>query len=160
MFSFGSKVVSRVLCSTNRSSSILPLCRQKGHATLPESWTGRPILSYAVLHRIGFTWPVCYQTAGALLPHRSTLTSRKRRFISVALSLKSPSPAVSRYPALRCPDFPQTAPFGDPLAMIHFTPLCYYKPFPCLWQGLPLTKMPIISHTFGNKKFRFGESLF
>ena len=33
------------------------------------------------------------------LPH-------KRRFISVALSLRSPSAAVSRYPALCCSDFP------------------------------------------------------
>ena len=29
-----------------------------------------------------------------------------RRYISVALSLRSPSAAVSRYPALRSPDFP------------------------------------------------------
>jgi len=28
------------------------------------------------------------------------------RFLSVALSLKSPSPAVNRHPALRCSDFP------------------------------------------------------
>ncbi len=31
-----------------------------------------------------------------------------RRFISVALSLRSPSAAVSRYPALCCSDFPHT----------------------------------------------------
>jgi hypothetical protein len=50
-----------------------------------------------------------------------------RRFISVALSLRSPSPAVSRHPALWCPDFPQTVPFGNPLAMIQFTPLAIIK---------------------------------
>ena len=33
---------------------------------------------------------------------------QKRRYISVALSLRSPSAAVSRYPALRCSDFPHT----------------------------------------------------
>ena len=33
---------------------------------------------------------------------------RDSRYISVALSLKSPSPGVTRHPALRCPDFPQT----------------------------------------------------
>lgn len=32
-----------------------------------------------------------------------------RRFISVALVLKSPSPDVIRRPALRCPDFPHRA---------------------------------------------------
>lgn len=34
---------------------------------------------------------------------------QKRRFISVALSLRSPSAAVSRYPALCCSDFPHIA---------------------------------------------------
>ena len=29
-----------------------------------------------------------------------------RRYLSVALALESPPPAVSRHPALRCPDFP------------------------------------------------------
>jgi hypothetical protein len=32
------------------------------------------------------------------------------RFLSVALSLKSPSPAVNRHPALRCSDFPHGKP--------------------------------------------------
>ena len=31
---------------------------------------------------------------------------RPRRYLSVALALESPPPAVSRHPALRCPDFP------------------------------------------------------
>ena len=34
-----------------------------------------------------------------------------RRYLSVALALESPPPAVSRHPALRCPDFPH-APRG------------------------------------------------
>ena len=100
---------------------------------------------------MGFTWPTCCQAAGALLPHRSTLTLRRRRFISVALSLESPPPAVSRHPALRCPDFPQRGPFGTPLAMIQSTPLCYYNPFYRRWQGL--SYRPIIFHTLGENEF-------
>ena len=39
--------------------------------------------------------------AGELLPRRSTLTSKKMRYISVALSLESPPPGVTRRSALR-----------------------------------------------------------
>ena len=105
---------------------------------------------------MGFTWPTCCQAAGALLPHRSTLTLRRRRFISVALSLESPPPAVSRHSALRCPDFPQRGPFGTPLAMIQSTPLCYYNPFYRRWQGL--FHQPIIFHTFGKDKFHLRHN--
>ena len=62
----------------------------------------------------------CYQDIGELLPRLSILTangqalqaiqnqwlSHLRRFISVALSLKLPSPDVIRHPVLRCSDFP------------------------------------------------------
>ena len=50
----------------------------------------------------------CYHSIGELLPRLSILTSnlRLRRFISVALSLKSPSPDVIRHPVLCCSDFP------------------------------------------------------
>ena len=62
----------------------------------------------------------CYQGIGELLPRLSILTARGklvakpfktevkplRRFISVALSLKSPSPDVIRHPVLCCSDFP------------------------------------------------------
>ena len=47
--------------------------------------------------------PPCYQRGGSLLHCLSTLTCRRMRFISVALSLKSPSAAVSSYP---CPAEP------------------------------------------------------
>jgi len=52
--------------------------------------------------------------AGGLLHHRFTLTSRKHNFrpaicLSVALSIGSPRPAVSRHRALRSADFPQFA---------------------------------------------------
>ena len=49
------------------------------------------------------------RTAGALLPHRFTLTVRLRAhggLFSVALSVGSPPLAVSQHPARRCPDFP------------------------------------------------------
>ena len=64
---------------------------------------------------------LCYHNIGELLPRLSILTangqpirwafitkrlSRLRRFISVALSLKSPSPDVIRHPVLCCSDFP------------------------------------------------------
>ena len=54
----------------------------------------------------------CYQDIGELLPRLSILTVKIRRFISVALSLKSPSPDVIRHPVLCCSDFPHgiTAP--------------------------------------------------
>lgn len=45
---------------------------------------------------------------GRLLPCLSSLACAKKRgrFISVALSLKLPSPVVSRHPVLWCSDFP------------------------------------------------------
>ena len=64
---------------------------------------------------------LCYHSIGELLPRLSILTangrhskllktekrlSRLRRFISVALSLKSPSPDVIRHPVLCCSDCP------------------------------------------------------
>ena len=72
---------------------------------------GPPYRFLLVLLRIGFTGPFCLQNAGELLPRLSTLTCRNgRRYISVALSLRSPSAAVSSYPALWSPDFPHISP--------------------------------------------------
>src|SRR5687768_6574147 len=52
--------------------------------------------------------------AGALLPHRFTLTCARKRAIgglfSVALSCGSPRLAVSQHPALWSPDFPRPDP--------------------------------------------------
>ncbi len=48
----------------------------------------------------------CYHDIGELLPRLSILTEQALRFISVALSLKSPSPDVIRHPVLCCSDFP------------------------------------------------------
>jgi len=36
--------------------------------------------AYLVLLQVGFTVPVCYQTRGALLPHRFTLTTQPPEF--------------------------------------------------------------------------------
>ncbi len=45
-----------------------------------------------------------------------------RRYLSVALALESPPPAVSRHPALRCPDFPHALAGLRP-----FSRLCHEK---------------------------------
>lgn len=55
---------------------------------------------------MGFTEPACYQTAGELLPHLSTLTTYVAVSFSMALSLGSLPPDVIRHPALRSSDFP------------------------------------------------------
>ena len=50
-----------------------------------------------------------YRNIGELLPRLSILTvaiESQRRFISVALSRRSPSPDVIRHPVLCCSDFP------------------------------------------------------
>jgi len=79
-----------------------------------------PSPSYLILLRMGFARPTSHPAAGALLPHHFTLTGapegrwliRPRAdsggVFSVALSLRSPSLAVSEHPALRSSDFPQS----------------------------------------------------
>lgn len=64
--------------------------------------------SYLVLLRMGFTKPSNCLLAGALLPHRSTLTGSEDPAVhfSVALSLRFPSPDVIRHSALWSSDFP------------------------------------------------------
>ena len=66
----------------------------------PVGSVGPTITSQSVLHRIGFTWQRGSPRSGELLPRLSTLTGKIRRYLSVALSLKSPSAAVSSYPVL------------------------------------------------------------
>jgi len=74
------------------------------------------------LHQMGFTKPTSHLAAGALLPHRFILTGQKTGgLFSVALSLRSPSLAVSKHPALRSPDFPQ------PCGRDHFTYSSQYQ---------------------------------
>ena len=55
---------------------------------------------------MGFTKPAGLPTAGALLPHLSTLTTFVAVSFSMALSLGSLPPDVIRHPALRSSDFP------------------------------------------------------
>src|SRR3989339_335557 len=78
---------------------------------LPET-DGQPLSLIRCCSRWGLHRPTSYHVAGKLLPHLSTLTFfQKRRYLSVALSLKSPSPGVTRHPALWSPDFPRILPF-------------------------------------------------
>ena len=72
----------------------------------PFGSTGPVIASQLVLHRIGFTWQQGSPCSGELLPRLSTLAVVKRRYISVALSLRSPSADVISYPVLSSTDFP------------------------------------------------------
>ena len=75
---------------------------------------------YLILLRMGFARPASRPAAGALLPHHFTLTGAPAKALahlahwagsggvfSVALSLRSPSLAVSEHPALWSSDFPQ-----------------------------------------------------
>ena len=80
-------------------------CYQSLQATYPDTvrdhtWTAScstvPIWSCS---EWGLPCPVCYQTGGALLPHHFTLTLISPGGIfSVALSLGSPPPGVTRHP--------------------------------------------------------------
>ena len=101
---FASKTVSRVLYLTAIYLGALLPARSShpgsGRAGLSGANPDAPI---PVLLRIEFTATDSSQPSGALLPHLSTLTGTARlwrRYISVALFLKSPSAGVTRYP---CP---------------------------------------------------------
>ena len=101
---FASKTVSRVLYLTAIYLGALLPTRSShpgsGRAGLSGANPDAPI---PVLLRIEFTATDSSQPSGALLPHLSTLTvtaKPQRRYISVALFLKSPSAGVTRYP---CP---------------------------------------------------------
>ena len=59
---------------------------------------------------MGFSRRWCLHAAGALLPHHFALTRRSGRYVSVALSVASQRPAVSRHPALWSSDFPLAPP--------------------------------------------------
>lgn len=76
----------------------------------------------AVLLRIEFTGPRSHLWGRwALTPPFHPYRAETRRYISVALVLKSPSADVIRYPALRSPDFPHTRPFGAAHAAAQLT---------------------------------------
>ncbi len=89
------QAVSRVLYQT---IIYLGLLSPAGSSDPPtRTATGSRLLCpLSVLLRMGFTRPVCYHTAGELLPHHFNLATAKlfRRYVSVALSLRLPSPDV------------------------------------------------------------------
>ena len=70
---------------------------------IAEDAAGRRLASIASCTGWGLQRKPVTRLPGELLPRLSILTIRKRRFISVALSLESPPPAVSRHP---CPAVP------------------------------------------------------
>ncbi len=107
----------------------------------------------SALHRIGFTWPHSLLRAGELLPRLSTLTV-KRRYISVALSLGSPPAAVSRYPALRCSDFPHARSARDCSAHLRRNSTTFFRqnqPF------IPLEKCKISNNPFPARSTGSGD---
>ena len=100
---YATKSISRVLSWTviylGRVLPLLLNATSKGYAE-------QTIYPTTVLLRTGFTRQICLHTYGELLPRLSILTENRRLF-SVALSLRSPSAAVSRCSALWSPDFPR-----------------------------------------------------
>ena len=98
----------------------------------PEGQRATSTLPYSVLLRMGFTKPAGLPTAGALLPHLSTLTTCVAVSFSMALSLGSLPPDVIRHPALRSSDFPHALRpaiiFSARQASISF-PGLFFKPF-------------------------------
>ena len=93
------QAVSRVLYQT---IIYLDLLSPAGSSDPPtRAATGSRLLCpLLVLLRMGFTRPACYHTAGELLPHHFNLATAKlfRRYVSVALSLRLPSPDVIWHP--------------------------------------------------------------
>src|SRR5476649_3066178 len=82
-------------CASPRTSCNLP-GRQAGKAPMPFGIMS-PLFGFAPDGV--YLAKACYQTRGALLPHLFTLTAPKAwRFVSVALSLRLPSPDVIRHP--------------------------------------------------------------
>jgi hypothetical protein len=110
-----SRVLSRAVISLGRrlpaASSNLPgsFCEPDKLATVARS---SPCV---VLLQVGFAEQPVTRTAGALLPHRFTLTTRswptnqprpRGGLLSVALSLSSRTVGVTHHPVLWSPDFP------------------------------------------------------
>ena len=140
LFKKASKSVSRVLSF----KAIIFLGAQlpvRSSHPLKKRPADAPFGIRSVLLRIGFTGPRSLLRAGELLPRLSILTWKNRRFISVALSLRSPSAAVSRYPAVWSSDFPQSFRFATAQftrARIFYTKMCEMSnPFYCFLISLP-----------------------
>ena len=82
-----------------------------------------------VLLRIGFTASPCYQGFGWALTSPFHPYHVMWRYISVALSRRSPSADVIRYPALWGPDFPHDNTFRHNIARLPRSVLGYYTLF-------------------------------
>lgn len=103
LFKYASEPVSRVLSFKTVICLGVRLPARSRH--LLKYRPSKPLPS--VLLRIGFTGRKRLRCVGELLPRLSTLTCKKTGGISLLhFPLRSPSAAVSRYPALRSPDFP------------------------------------------------------
>jgi hypothetical protein len=117
-------------------------------------------LSYLVLLPVGFALPLCYQRRGALLPHRFTFSCIRTiprhhttgSLFSVALSLRSPSPAVNWHCVLWSSDFPPHAQThaatirpSDAQALRHFQQLIKNERTLCVPDPRNITtpKMPL-----------------
>ncbi len=59
----------------------------------PQIWKSIQRDSYLVLLPVGFAVPVCYQTSGALLPHRFILTDPEGSAVYFLLHFPSGHPA-------------------------------------------------------------------
>ena len=83
----------------------------------------------------GLQHPLVTKGVGELLPRLFTLTCSCRRYLSVALSLKSPPQAVSLHPALWSPDFPHIRNhflYAQPSCLLHII----YKSVTFITSGL------------------------
>ena len=103
-FENASRPVSRVLFF--RQPSILVRCCQTASCDFFRDGTSSPMVSVCLASGGVYRVPRRLPPQRWALTPPFHLTKRIRRSISVALSLESPPPAVSRHPALRSPDFP------------------------------------------------------
>lgn len=93
----------------------------------PEERRATSYLPYLALLWMRFSRPACCQTAGELLTRHFTLTRYllakvRWRYVSVALSVGSPLPGVTRHPVRRSSDFPPgpEGPGGCPLCLASY----------------------------------------
>lgn len=124
----GHKPNSVVVKVTHSPATIIPLGRPLlsasgsqpesfGRAALPRSHCCGRFASCLALLRVGFAMPPSLPSARWALtppfhPCRAPSRGRPGGLFSVALSSKSPSPGVTRHPALWSSDFPPVLPRG------------------------------------------------
>src|SRR5207248_1017823 len=103
--------------SSGDHSSRLPVSRKLQQPT--RKLRRAAMFPYLALLRVGFTKPIRYRTAGALLPHLFTLTGERGRSPAVYFLWHFPSltsPRVTRHTALWSSDFPRGLPRDHPSA--------------------------------------------